>query len=95
MLAFMTDADLPAARMAHDIVHLAERAARTREVGAILAEAEFAAIDGSFTTAHSSVLEPCGSAGWLAAGDASMSFDPLSSQGLLHALFTGLAAAEV
>ena len=32
--------------------------------------------------------------GWIAAGDASMTFDPLSSQGLLHALFTGLAAAE-
>jgi flavin-dependent dehydrogenase len=29
-----------------------------------------------------------------AAGDASMSFDPLSLQGLLHACFTGLAAAE-
>jgi flavin-dependent dehydrogenase len=34
-------------------------------------------------------------AGWLAAGDASISFDPLSAQGLLHALFSGLAAAEV
>ncbi|MCY1030783.1 hypothetical protein OV207_04890 [Corallococcus sp. BB11-1] len=32
--------------------------------------------------------------GWLAAGDAALSFDPLSSQGLFNALFTGLAAAE-
>ena len=32
--------------------------------------------------------------GWLAVGDAALSFDPLSSQGLFNALFTGLAAAE-
>src|ERR1044071_7069474 len=31
---------------------------------------------------------------WLAIGDAAMSFDPISSQGLLNALFTGLAGAE-
>jgi flavin-dependent dehydrogenase len=40
------------------------------------------------------VLEPCAGPAWLAAGDAALSFDPLSSQGLLNALFTGLAAAE-
>ena len=39
-------------------------------------------------------IGPVRGAGWLAAGDASMSFDPLSAQGLLHALFGGLAAAE-
>ena len=36
---------------------------------------------------------PCAGPGWLAVGDAALSFDPLSSQGLLNALFTGLAAA--
>lgn len=32
--------------------------------------------------------------GWLATGDAAMSFDPLSSQGILTALVSGLAAGE-
>ena len=40
------------------------------------------------------MLDPGAGVGWLAAGDAGMSFDPLSAQGLLHALFSGLAAAE-
>ena len=94
VLAFLTDADLPAARIAHLGTRLAEHAADTDEVGAIMAECEFVAEQGGFTAAHSSTLELCIGEGWVAAGDASMTFDPLSSQGLLHALFTGLAAAE-
>lgn len=34
------------------------------------------------------------SGGWLAAGDSSLSFDPLSSQGLFHALYSGIAASK-
>jgi flavin-dependent dehydrogenase len=94
VLAFLTDADLPAARIAHDSAHLIQHAVAAREIHAILVKSGFAAVVGGFTAAHSSVLEPCSGADWLAAGDASMSFDPLSSQGLLHALFSGLAAAE-
>jgi flavin-dependent dehydrogenase len=40
------------------------------------------------------MLERPAGKGWLAVGDAALSFDPLSSQGLLNGLFTGLAAAE-
>ena len=94
VLAFLTDADLPAARMAHQGTGLAEHAADIDEIGAILAEGEFAASHCGFTAAHSSTSNPCIGEGWVAAGDASMTFDPLSAQGLLHALFTGLAAAE-
>ena len=32
--------------------------------------------------------------GWLAVGDSALSFDPLSSQGLLTALYTGLRAGQ-
>ena len=41
-----------------------------------------------------SALTPPAGDGWLAAGDAALSFDPLSSQGLFNALYTGLASAE-
>lgn len=32
--------------------------------------------------------------GWLAIGDAALSFDPVSSQGLFHALYTGMKGAD-
>ena len=94
-LAFLTDADLPAARIAHDRACLVQCAAATREIGAIIAESQFVPSRGGFTAAHSSLLVPAAGERWLAAGDASMTFDPLAAQGLLHALFTGLAAAAV
>ena len=90
VLAFLIDADLPAARIAHQRRWLNETAARAREITAVLAESQFAPAAGGFIVAHSSVLVPCAGDRWLAVGDASMSFDPLAAQGLLHALFTGL-----
>jgi flavin-dependent dehydrogenase len=44
--------------------------------------------------ANSGYLQPFAGSRWVAAGDAALSFDPLSSQGLLTALFTGRAAAQ-
>ena len=43
---------------------------------------------------YSAALAPPASCTWLAAGDAALAFDPLSSQGLFNALYTGLAGAE-
>jgi flavin-dependent dehydrogenase len=61
----------------------------------VLGESGFVAdAESGFTAAHSALLEPCVGPAWIAAGDAALSFDPLSSQGLLNALFTGLASAE-
>jgi flavin-dependent dehydrogenase len=95
VLAFHTDADLPAARIARDRDALLASATSTGELAVLLAAAGFVAEETSgFTAAHSATLEPCAGPGFLAAGDAALAFDPLSSQGLLNALFTGLAAAE-
>lgn len=44
--------------------------------------------------AQSCWLQPPLGPGWLATGDAAMAFDPLSSQGILTALFTGMAAGQ-
>ena len=95
LVAFHTDADLPAAGVARDPARLMDAARRTAELGALLGETGFEP-GGShgFTAAHSAILEPCAGPGWVAAGDAAVSFDPISSQGLLNALVTGLAAAE-
>ena len=44
--------------------------------------------------ANSGYLQPFAGERWLAAGDAALSFDPLSSQGILTAMFCGRAAAD-
>lgn len=94
VLAFHTDFDLPMARAVADPKRLLERAATNRELGAVLSESGFSQEHSGFAAAHSAMLQPFGGLAWFAAGDAACSFDPLSSQGLLNALFTGLAVAE-
>jgi flavin-dependent dehydrogenase len=104
VLAFHTDADLPAAAGLRDTATLLASAHAQPGLGAMLARSGFTG-DGEpgFTAAHSALTNPpcgtavpgdAGSAAWLACGDAALSFDPLSSQGLFNALYTGLAAAE-
>lgn len=46
------------------------------------------------TAAHGARLAPAAGDGWLAVGDAALAFDPLSSQGILNALVTGLDGAR-
>jgi flavin-dependent dehydrogenase len=46
------------------------------------------------TSAHSGRLQECFGDGWVAAGDAAQSFDPLSGQGILSALMTGQQAGK-
>jgi flavin-dependent dehydrogenase len=95
VLAFHTDADLPGARSAADPNMLLEWATANRDLSDVLSESCFTPTDEfGFTAAHSAVLRPAVGPGWCAVGDAALSFDPLSAQGLLNALFTGLAVAE-
>jgi len=46
------------------------------------------------TDASGARLERFAGDGWLAVGDAALAFDPLSSQSLFDALYTGLRGAE-
>lgn len=95
VLAFFTDADLPQARAAANVAALVARGRRVPGLRALLEGCEFSPTPvHGYLAAHGSCLVPCAGNSWLAAGDAAASFDPLSSQGLLNALFTGLAAAE-
>jgi hypothetical protein len=83
----LTDADLRQARIVHNHARLAEHAASAGEIRPNLQEGGFAPIGSGFTAAHSAMLEPVVGAGRLAAGDAAISFGPLSAQGLLKALY--------
>jgi flavin-dependent dehydrogenase len=94
VLAFHTDADLPAAGVARSREMLLTAARDVSGLAPILAAANFADSEIGFCAAHSSELVPPAGEAWLAAGDAALAFDPLSARGLFNALFTGLAAAE-
>lgn len=91
LLAFYTDANLPAAADAASVSRLLSRAARRTSLR--LGEPSTDDRHG-YCAAHGACLEPAGGRNWLAVGDAAAAFDPLSSQGGFNALFTGLAAAE-
>ncbi len=94
VLAFHTDSDLPIARVLRSRTALLEAAKATMEISAQLDAAGFVADAEIVTTAaHSATLQPVAGDRWCAAGDAAISFDPLSSQGLFNAMYTGLAAA--
>ncbi|NEA65674.1 FAD-dependent monooxygenase [Streptomyces sp. SID12488] len=93
LVAYFTDTDLPAAT--HTARHFHRRIAATRHVS------RWVHRDGPPTTsptaprraaAHTAHLDRVYGEGWTAAGDAAVAFDPLSSQGVLTALYTGLSA---
>jgi flavin-dependent dehydrogenase len=95
VVAFHTDADLPAASAAHSREALSSRLERLGFFAAILESSGFIPSGpNGFCAAHGSVLTPAAGHDWLAAGDAATGFDPLASQGLFNAIYTGLAAAE-
>ncbi len=71
----------------------AERLARTARVRRHL-DAAAAEATPRTTDASGARLDRFHGDGWLAVGDAALSFDPLSSQGLFDALYTGLRGGE-
>jgi flavin-dependent dehydrogenase len=93
LVAYFTDADLPAA--SPTARHFHRRMSATRHVS------RWVQRGGSPTpspaaprraAAHTAHLDTVYGDGWTAAGDAAVAFDPLSSQGVLTALYTGLGA---
>jgi len=92
LLAFHTDADLARGEAG---AGLASRALATPALAELVADADLAqASPARICAAHGARLASAAGPGWLAVGDAAMSFDPLSSQGLFHALYTGMKGGE-
>ena len=95
IVAFYTDADLPEAAACNHQQGLLQRLRQNTQLSVYLDECAF--VPGQqhgYCAAHTAVLEQFAGPNWLAVGDAALSFDPLSSQGIFNALYTGLAAAE-
>lgn len=95
VVAYHTDSDRPSLRQ----FAVADRfMAALKSTRMIAKEVD---LDGARVThapcavpAHSAAADPPIGEGWLAVGDAALSLDPLSSQGLLNALFTGMAGGD-
>ncbi|GAA2651893.1 tryptophan 7-halogenase [Streptomyces spororaveus] len=92
VVAHLTDADLAGARL-RTAEGFRYAVARTRHVRDRLRGYDPACSPVPYwTAAHGLRLSPPGGPGWVAAGDAAIAFDPLSSQGILTALHTGARA---
>lgn len=94
ILAFFTDADLDAAHDALDLNRLMARLNNIVPLKQTLNEQGFKPDSNyGFCTAHSAISDRVTGDYWLAVGDAALTLDPLSSQGIFNALYTGLAGA--
>lgn len=95
ILAFHTDADLAAARQVRTASQLLDEAQSTIHLKEILAAERFVPQGAcSGHAAEGSTLDTFSGPGWLAAGDAALTLEPLASRGILNAVFMGLASAE-
>ncbi|SNR45943.1 glycine oxidase maturase GoxB [Puniceibacterium sediminis] len=88
---FYSDADLPG----FDSTELDANARRTKVISAYLSDYGYGS-SGHPTriTTNSSWIAPAIGAGWVAIGDASAAFDPLSSHGMTTALWSAIQAAD-
>ncbi|MEO8372122.1 MAG: FAD-dependent oxidoreductase [Candidatus Solibacter sp.] len=96
ILAYHTDADLPSARSSCDAEGFRAllRNTHSLDVSSLPASALPPDMPVFRTSARSQALATCCGAGWCAVGDAAVAFDPLSSQGIFNALYTGDRGAE-
>jgi 2-polyprenyl-6-methoxyphenol hydroxylase-like FAD-dependent oxidoreductase len=94
VVAVATDPDLVRSMGLHQPAAWRSLADRTRHVAGLLAAGAAPAWPLVACDAPSARLDRAGGAGWLAAGDAASSFDPISAQGIHKALADALHAAD-
>ena len=98
ILAFHTRAGNPATAWMHCWASLVEQAQNISElcerIGFETVDGDAQSLQHGYTSANSATTQPAAGNAWLSIGDAALSFDPLSSQGIFNALYTGLAASE-
>lgn len=95
VIACLTDADLAvplSLRERRGFLRLLETTQHVRE--SLRAGGYLPCAGPTGAPAAGSCLDRFTGEGWLAAGDAALSFDPLSSQGILTALYTGMKAGQ-
>jgi flavin-dependent dehydrogenase len=92
LIACMTDADLARRMRLHDANEWRRKLAAMPNIGALARPGKLC--DPIVVrSASSRLLEPAAGENWLAAGDSASRFDPLSSQGIVKALRSGIFAS--
>ena len=92
VVMYMSDADTLRRYQLRDPTNWLEQARQTEHTWARCKRAE--PLMRPFThAAHTQALYPVARRGWLAAGDAASTFDPLSGQGIYKALHSGIFAS--
>ncbi|MFI9630855.1 tryptophan 7-halogenase [Streptomyces sp. NPDC052042] len=94
LVAHLTDADLadPPLRTPQGFWHALSRTVHVRR--RLAGHSPAVTPVPCWAPAHGLRLTPTAGPGWVAAGDAALAFDPLSSQGILTALHTGARAGQ-
>jgi len=95
VVAFLTDRDLAPRQQLLSAAGLLAGIDRTRHIRDVV-RAHGYTLSGSLrgVDAASSRLDIFAGGDWLAVGDAALAFDPLSSQGIFNALYTGMEAGR-
>jgi flavin-dependent dehydrogenase len=94
IVMFFTDSDLPASREIRVSGAFRARLEQTRHVGPLCAGSSYEiATPLRVVASDTGRLDRCCGDGWLVAGDAAASFDPISSQGIMTAMQCGRDAA--
>ncbi len=93
VVAFLTDGDLADAAEFLSVEGFRGRLARTGHIRSAIDSGAWLERPrgGDASTAR---LERVTGEGWIAVGDAALSFDPLSSQGVFNAMYTGLKGGQ-
>ncbi len=95
IIACMTDADIARSKRLHEAKEWWKRLAEMPKIGAMAAMTERGKLSGSFVvrSCSSRRLDPVAGENWLAVGDAASRFDPLSAQGIVKAMRSGIFAS--
>jgi 2-polyprenyl-6-methoxyphenol hydroxylase-like FAD-dependent oxidoreductase len=94
IIACMTDADIARSNGLHEAKEWLAKLAEMPSIGSMAATAGRGKLSGPLVirSCSSRWLDPVAGKNWLAAGDAASRFDPLSAQGIVKALRSGIFA---
>jgi len=95
VLSLQTDSDITERGAIKDVHNFIELAKLNKEMAAILDKSHGAIEFHGAVAANSGRLDQAAGKQWAALGDAAMSFDPLSSQGMFNGLAGALQLAEL
>lgn len=94
LVAFMTDVDIAKSHGYNDLAAWGDHLCYTRHIYPALGEISLE--EGLIIRpAHTKYLQQAGGKNWITAGEANLSFDPISSMGIGFALTSGIQAARI